>query len=348
MVHLHIDWDEPAGTPPATAFTDTTIAASGTVVNVSHTWTTPGTYEVRYTGIDVWDAESDWSAVHAIVITRPPSTPAAPSGPDLLLVSEQANFTATSTDPDDDQVRYVWEIGPAGSSGAGTNDTGLMASGSTGTLLYNWSSGGVRTLRVMAIDQNDISSAWSPTIEVRVNTPPGVPHAVTGPKRLLEKEEGTYTTFGSDVDGDKVKYIFDWGDGNVTTGGPLETGLLPTTGAGALAHKWAKPGTYLVTVRAVDEYGAESDGWSESFVVNVHEDVTWWESNGIYVYIVVALVIVVAVVLAVYMRGGKGKEEEVDIAKLIELEEQKRGGVGGGGGAGGTGGGGDRMNRPLP
>jgi len=64
----------------------------------------------------------------------------------------------------------------------------------------------------------------------------------------------TYSSSTTDPDGDKISYLFDWGDGSDSGWrGPY------TSGTTAFAtHLWSSPGTYYVKVKAKDEQGAVS------------------------------------------------------------------------------------------
>ncbi len=97
---------------------------------------------------------------------------------------------------------------------------------------------------------------------------PLTPSAPDGPD---EGETGVwyrYTTNTIDPDNDTVAYIFNWGDGNVSV-----TPYVPSGKTVNLAHKWLKPGTYMVNVRAIDSRGAISPV-SDSLEVTVKSNTT--------------------------------------------------------------------------
>jgi hypothetical protein len=73
----------------------------------------------------------------------------------------------------------------------------------------------------------------------------------------------TYSAVATDPDGDRILYFFDWGDGETTT-----TGLLDSGSGATASHAWQAPGSYEVKVQAVDEHGAEG-AWSAPFVVTI-------------------------------------------------------------------------------
>ncbi len=94
------------------------------------------------------------------------------------------------------------------------------------------------------------------------NQAPNKPNKPSGPASGKVKEECTYSASGSkDPNGDKVFYLFDWGDG--TDSGWIK----PTLGAKA-THEWKKQGTYEIKVKAKDIYGKESD-WSDPLPVSM-------------------------------------------------------------------------------
>lgn len=82
---------------------------------------------------------------------------------------------------------------------------------------------------------------------------PSPPH---GPIYGCVGHEYVYSTFSIDPDGDKIRYIFDWGDGTQEV-----TDLMPSGWVATASHAWMKPGTYTVYVMAEDIHGTKSD-WS--------------------------------------------------------------------------------------
>ncbi|MBC7080925.1 MAG: PKD domain-containing protein [Thermoplasmatales archaeon] len=103
-----------------------------------------------------------------------------------------------------------------------------------------------------------------PTLILRVpSLPPNKPDRPIGETSVKIKKEYTYQTSTTDPDGDKIYYIFDWGDGAITQVGPFESGATATA-----IHTWERSGNYIVRVRAKDEHGAVSE-WSDSLPVRM-------------------------------------------------------------------------------
>ena len=73
----------------------------------------------------------------------------------------------------------------------------------------------------------------------------------------------SYQAKASDPDGDKVKYLFDWGDGQTSS-----TALVSSNTSASLSHSWQNSGTYVVKVRAEDEHGLQGP-WSSSLSVTI-------------------------------------------------------------------------------
>ena len=90
-------------------------------------------------------------------------------------------------------------------------------------------------------------------INAGTNNPPTKP-IINGP---TEGEPGvtyTYTVVSTDPDGDKIRYCFDWGDGETFCSDYVNSGQTFEA-----YHAWAEKGTYIIKVYAEDENGAKSE-----------------------------------------------------------------------------------------
>jgi hypothetical protein len=268
--------------------------------------------------VDVFSAVSQWGPTLAVHITRPPNAPEKPTGPELLLVDQVADFGFKATDPDGDQVKYVINWGVEGEN---ATETELGSEGITKTVSRYWSRGGIYIVRAMAIDSYGIPSGWGFALTVRVNTKPGAPLDLTGVNTILEGRTITFRLSANDSDSDLVKFVFSWDDPKGDKGQPNETGQVTAGASISLAHKFVRPGTYQVRAKTIDAYGAESN-WSEEFQVNVDAETTWMEANWPYLVLIVIVVLIVVAIIIFYNRGGKGKGS--DMAAIIAMEEQAR------------------------
>jgi len=93
---------------------------------------------------------------------------------------------------------------------------------------------------------------------------PDPPMKPLGPTHLLAGESGTYETMTTDPDGNKIRYIYDWGYESENT----YTDFINSGEQIMVSHKWTKKGNHSVRVKARDKYGLESD-WSAPLNVNI-------------------------------------------------------------------------------
>jgi len=102
--------------------------------------------------------ENRWGTwIGELAFNRPPETPDAPDGPDEGVTGVEYTFTAVTSDPDGDQIYYMfdWEDG---------NDSGWVGpynSGQTGNASHIWEAAGDFPVKVKAKDDYG-ESDWSP------------------------------------------------------------------------------------------------------------------------------------------------------------------------------------------
>jgi len=87
----------------------------------------------------------------------PPETPAAPGGPDTGLKGVEYTFTAETTDPEGDQVSYMFDWG----DGTFSSWVGPYNSGDEGSAQHAYDDVGTFSVLVKAKDTNDGESGWS-------------------------------------------------------------------------------------------------------------------------------------------------------------------------------------------
>ncbi len=194
---------------------------------------------------------------------NPPLTPQTPSGRTNLQVGEVATYTVSAEDPDGDKIKFIFDWGDGT-----TSQTEFVNSGQQTTGIHSWSSAGTYQLQVKAIDEHGGQSGWSQALTVIVtsgttitNNPPTTPTILSGPTSGLINTPYSYTVSAEDPDGDKIKFIFDWGDGSGS-----ETQYVDSAEIVVSSHIWTTTGTYTIKVKAVDIKGLASD-WSEEIVM---------------------------------------------------------------------------------
>jgi hypothetical protein len=104
-----------------------------------------------------------------------------------------------------------------------------------------------------------------PTLVIgEASNPPAKPATPTGTASGNINTQYTYTSSTTDPDGDKVSFMFDWGDGtNSGWLGPFNSGSTASA-----TKTWTVKGTYNITVVAKDVHGMLSE-WSDPLPVTM-------------------------------------------------------------------------------
>ena len=85
------------------------------------------------------------------------------------------------------------------------------------------------------------------------NDPPEKP-TITGTVKGEPGVSYNYTFTAVEPDGENIKYIIDWADGNQE-----ETGFVSSGESATVSHTWTDKGLYIIKAKAVDSIGKESD-----------------------------------------------------------------------------------------
>lgn len=224
----------------------------------SHTYTEAGTYTATVTvddgnggtgsssvtitvgdgggdGDDGGDDGSDNQAPEVSLTAEPDD------GPAPLTV----DFTAVASDPDNDELSYVWNFGD-----------GERASGET-ERKHTYSVAGSYTAFVVVTDGNGGKARAEVVVEVGGdgddgdggdgddNQPPVVTLTAT-PTEGNAPLEVTFTAEASDPDGDTLEYVWNFGDNENASGGTTQT------------HTYSAADTYVASVTVTDGQGGKA------------------------------------------------------------------------------------------
>jgi hypothetical protein len=104
-----------------------------------------------------------------------------------------------------------------------------------------------------------------PTLAVsEASQKPEKPNPPEGPASARVREDQTYTAITTDPDGDKIYYLFDWGDGELSGWiGPYNSGQSAES-----SHIWDTRGDYEIRVKAKDDHGVQSE-WSDPLPISM-------------------------------------------------------------------------------
>jgi hypothetical protein len=97
-----------------------------------------------------------------------PLPPTAPIGPDMGVIATDYTFSAVTTDPEGDQVYYMFDWG----DGSMSDWIGPVASGTPGSAVHQWAAAGDYDIKVKAKDVNGGQSGWSPVHTITIVSAP--------------------------------------------------------------------------------------------------------------------------------------------------------------------------------
>jgi PKD repeat protein len=206
--------------------------ASGT--KISHSFATPGTYTV---GLRVTD-NSGASATTSRTITvgnRPP-TASVGSSPAAPLTRDMVNLSVTASDPDGTIASRSWDLDADGDFDDGSGSTASRSFARAGTY----------TVAVRVVDNHGAATTASRTITVG-NRAPSASFGQS-PSAPLTGEPVRFSSSSSDPDG-----TIETAEWDLDNDGQYDDGA-----GGTASRSFARPGTYTVGLRVVDDLGAAS------------------------------------------------------------------------------------------
>ncbi|UCF49288.1 MAG: PKD domain-containing protein [Thermoplasmatales archaeon] len=189
--------------------------------------------------------------------SQEPDRPGTPSGKEYGVPEEVYEFTTSTTDPEGDQIFYLFDWG----DGEYSEWLGPYTSGETVTTSHSWYDIGDYNIRVRARDEWGCVSLWSdvkvfPIVE---NTPPNKP-TITGPTSGKVNKPYDFTIVTTDPDDQDVYYDIFWGNA-----GSGDVGPFPSGEEQVFEHTWTMMGSYTIKVKAKDK----TSDWSEITEFNI-------------------------------------------------------------------------------
>ena len=198
-----------------------------------------------------------------------PEIPMTPVGPTEGYSWNELEYQTNSSDPNGDDISYGWDW-----NGDDVVDewTNYVASGTMITSSYVFPRSGLFSVKVKAKDVYDVESDFSSSLLVNItNDPPFPPQSPEGKNVVKTLENAWYVTWTTDVENHFIKYGWDWNGDDVVD---EWTAFYPSGTSVNTSHQWEQSGTYNVKVKAMDEYGAQSNFSNSTrvVVVNIEND----------------------------------------------------------------------------
>ncbi|MEO0162100.1 MAG: PKD domain-containing protein [candidate division WOR-3 bacterium] len=191
-------------------------------------------------------------------VNNPPDAPGKPNGPAYGYIDSVYKFSASTSDPDGDNVsiRFSWGDGDT------SNWTDYIPSGSSFSVSHAFGDTGRYSVTAQAKDEDDAISNWSAAHTIRIlvygaNNYPDAPVKPSGPSIGKPDSFYSFSTYAYDPDGDSISIRFSWGDGD-TSGW---SDYVANNTSVVDSHVWCSPGNYYIKAQAKDIHGALSP-WS--------------------------------------------------------------------------------------
>ena len=190
----------------------------------------------------------------------PPKAPVI-NGPNEGCTNVPINFTVSTTDPNKDDVCYLFNWGD------GTRDSWTIynASGQSVYKSHTFLKPGIFDVAAKAKDIKGNESEWSSFHRISISSrPPNTPSTPSGPTRGVINMSYTFSTSTADPDLDSIAYQFDWGDGTQSNW----SDIVPSGSSVSMSKSWSSANTYLVKARAKDIYG-DTSNWSSPLSITI-------------------------------------------------------------------------------
>jgi len=179
-----------------------------------------------------------------------PAKPSKPAGPSLGIWHIEYTFTSSTTDPNSDQIMYLFNWDDGSNSGW----LGPYSSGQVVTAKHTWTVLGYYNVTVRAKDTWGAGSPPSDPLQIQItdNQPPLAPQ-ITGPASVKPGVSYLFNFQTTDPQGDEIWYFIDWGDDTTSDWlGPYVSGFQIH-----VQHTYAVKGDYNLRAKAKDAMGAE-------------------------------------------------------------------------------------------
>lgn len=214
------------------------------------------------------------------------------NGPYIEFENVEITFDGSGSTDDGTIVNYTWNFGD-GSKGYSVSPT------------HAYDTPGEYTVILTVEDDEGATDidATTATISPQPNIPPIAP-VISGPENGTNNTEYTFTISSTDADGDDIKYIIDWGDGETDTTDFATNGTVVTQ-----THTYAEPGTYTISVKANDNQ-TDSSTTTHTIVIEAEEIEEEAAPDYLGLIALIIIILILLIVFTAYILGKKKKGQK--------------------------------------
>ena len=190
--------------------------------------------------------------VAAFVINDPPTVNAG--GPYTVNEGSSVTLTASGTDPEVQPLTYAWDLDNNGTFETSGQSVSFAGVDGPATL----------TVKVQVTDNGGLTATASTTLTVKNVAP--IAGAITAPTSPVKVSSIVSASANFTDKGvlDTHTAIWDWGDGNTSTGGVTES-----NGSGSVtgSHSYTAAGLYTIKLTITDKDGATGQSTFQTLIV---------------------------------------------------------------------------------
>jgi len=271
------------------------VTNNGTLVNISITAkSTIGTSSLNLYGVGVTNeteyvsiAVNNGSAIVQSADNNPIFSSPNPTDGSANVPISTASLSINIQDPDGDTFNYTISTSPNIGSSSGNESSNGSKSCSISGLDYsttytwyvscmdtgsgNWTNNSYQFTTESNGGDGDGDGGGLPppggdTNTSGQNNPPETPVKPSGPTFVEMGVEYEYMSSTYDIDGEQIRYRFDWGDGNYSNW----SDFISSNTSVSVSHHWSAISNYIIRVMAQDENGSNSS-WSPVLNVTVSQ-----------------------------------------------------------------------------
>ncbi|MGB9721074.1 MAG: Ig-like domain-containing protein [bacterium] len=184
---------------------------SGSTITMSHSYSNTGLYNITAQARDIHGLRSSWSSPHQILIytggsNNPPNIPTL-SGPTSGYVTVAQTFSATTTDPDGQNIsiRFAWGDGDTSSWSS------YVPSGGTVQDTHTYTTTGTFSVRAQARDVMGATSGWSSPHSINITEGIFITRPNGGETYLSDEYHAIHWNWYGNFSTVKIEYSTDGG-----------------------------------------------------------------------------------------------------------------------------------------
>lgn len=269
----YVSWGDEKTVPITTASLKTS-AASSQASTFTHSYSSSGTYTVRFTVVDDKGASAQSSITVNVAaqaepekvadlavdsVSAKPTGSVSASGREYSIYAVIRNAGTAASDKYDLEVYFDSKYDSKGSGYAPLNPGETLGPSSLtgGNKYFAPGAHSVKfAVKPYGKDASSANNEMSQDFYVdsipTANQPPVI-NSITAPTSLKVNEAGTWTVNANDPDGKQLSYSVTWGDEKV----PVEQNTVQAfTQTATFTHSYGAAGTYTITFTVQDDQGA--------------------------------------------------------------------------------------------